>query len=260
MRKSQLLNAAYIFGLLLIMALTAGRTAWAGLVSGCTDLTCTWTISVDGNVEMSGSYISDSETGDISLVTPVSMTGDGFTISLSEMSGNIDPVLGFGLGATNTSGALKTFAFAFSLPLGGLPVPINTTAQLGTTLTAFTVAGGNVFPTLGGNKIIDSQDQALNPFANVDKGVDIGAGLSIAPGLPQNQWTATSIENAAGSISSGGPFDLMSVTVAFGLTDQTGVGFSGFVEQTAVPVPAAVWLFGSGLLGLVAVARRRKAS
>ena len=28
---------------------------------------------------------------------------------------------------------------------------------------------------------------------------------------------------------------------------------------TAVPVPAAVWLFGSGILGLVGVARRRKA-
>ncbi len=27
----------------------------------------------------------------------------------------------------------------------------------------------------------------------------------------------------------------------------------------AVPVPAAVWLFGSGLLGLVGVARRKKA-
>ena len=28
--------------------------------------------------------------------------------------------------------------------------------------------------------------------------------------------------------------------------------------QAVVPVPAAVWLFGSGLLGLVAVSRRRK--
>jgi len=31
-----------------------------------------------------------------------------------------------------------------------------------------------------------------------------------------------------------------------------------FAGSTAVPVPAAVWLFGSGLLGLVGVARRKK--
>jgi hypothetical protein len=31
----------------------------------------------------------------------------------------------------------------------------------------------------------------------------------------------------------------------------------GFVTTAAVPVPAAVWLFGSGLLGLVGVARRK---
>ncbi len=32
------------------------------------------------------------------------------------------------------------------------------------------------------------------------------------------------------------------------------------LELTAVPVPAAVWLFGSGLLGLAGVARRKKAA
>ena len=31
------------------------------------------------------------------------------------------------------------------------------------------------------------------------------------------------------------------------------------LELTIIPVPAAVWLFGSGLLGLIGVARRRKA-
>ena len=33
-----------------------------------------------------------------------------------------------------------------------------------------------------------------------------------------------------------------------------------FTETAVIPVPAAVWLFGSGLLGLVGVARRRKAA
>jgi len=35
---------------------------------------------------------------------------------------------------------------------------------------------------------------------------------------------------------------------------------ANFDFTTAVPVPAAVWLFGSGLLGLVGVARRKKAA
>lgn len=43
-------------------------------------------------------------------------------------------------------------------------------------------------------------------------------------------------------------------------TDITDVVYNNAtVTVSAVPVPAAVWLFGSGLLGLVAVARRRAA-
>lgn len=36
-------------------------------------------------------------------------------------------------------------------------------------------------------------------------------------------------------------------------------GSESFVNTTVVPVPAAVWLFGSGLIGLIGVARRKKA-
>jgi len=48
------------------------------------------------------------------------------------------------------------------------------------------------------------------------------------------------------------------------LEDTYGVGpiiyASGGQPINAVPLPAAVWLFGSGLLGLVGLARRRKAA
>ena len=43
------------------------------------------------------------------------------------------------------------------------------------------------------------------------------------------------------------------------MIDGAFVGFNAnFDFTTPVPVPAAVWLFGSGLMGLVGVARRRK--
>ena len=41
--------------------------------------------------------------------------------------------------------------------------------------------------------------------------------------------------------------------------DKIGVSKVELYGVSAVPIPAAVWLFGSGLLGLVGVARRKKA-
>ena len=42
-----------------------------------------------------------------------------------------------------------------------------------------------------------------------------------------------------------------------GTLSDTPVTWLVYREASVIPVPAAVWLFGSGLLGLVAVARRR---
>jgi len=41
-------------------------------------------------------------------------------------------------------------------------------------------------------------------------------------------------------------------------TSTTSTSFSGSITPVVIPVPAAVWLFGSGLLGLVGIARRKK--
>ena len=47
----------------------------------------------------------------------------------------------------------------------------------------------------------------------------------------------------------------------FGLAGKPSVPSQYGIEisQVVVPVPAAVWLFGSGLLGLIGIARRKKA-
>lgn len=62
-----------------------------------------------------------------------------------------------------------------------------------------------------------------------------------------------SINNWNYPLGSSNSAPLTSFLPALTITDGSGYGLG----PSAVPVPAAVWLLGSGLLGLVAVARRR---
>jgi len=74
-------------------------------------------------------------------------------------------------------------------------------------------------------------------------------------------WAAESqLINAGASVSDAflfSPAILQSAGVAFAFDSLTDTS-SGIALTSAVPVPAAVWLMGSGLLGLIGVARRRK--
>lgn len=74
-------------------------------------------------------------------------------------------------------------------------------------------------------------------FTNL--GICTGAGYGADDGIGGVPMTSSAFSNHNGN------FDIMSVT------------FQSYVTAP-VPVPAAVWLFGSGLLGLVGIARRKK--
>ena len=74
---------------------------------------------------------------------------------------------------------------------------------------------------------------------------------------PVDVWTLLSVSGTAPAGTTGVRFQLQ--------TMDTGAGGGAprwddaSFDAAVIPVPAAVWLFGSGLVGLVGVARRRKA-
>jgi len=72
-----------------------------------------------------------------------------------------------------------------------------------------------------------------------------------------SDWDVTSTGNAAGD-TAGVLVNAATITAGSPAFPGFHPAFTG--DLTKVPVPAAVWLFGSGLVGLVGVARRRRRS
>jgi len=82
------------------------------------------------------------------------------------------------------------------------------------------------------------------------------------PIFPNSDWTTYSTTATTGPDVSGGVTLQLKVDCGANANCVSDVYFDNVsvtADVSAVPVPAAVWLFGSGLLGLVGVARRKKA-
>lgn len=114
--------------------------------------------------------------------------------------------------------AMTGYTFSSFVPLA-LPAP-----QPDNVLGAFDYAAGTFGPAQTAFDFVTLNFTALVATPGTDLLIDIGTG---------GPW----VDELAGTIDA--------------------VTYVGASVTTVVPVPPAVWLFGSGLLGLVGVARRR---
>jgi hypothetical protein len=165
--------------------------------------------------------------GSVTLTMNVAPTVNLADVTL--MYFNLDPVL-------------DPTTLTFTRDSGTGPSAANTTIYTG--IDAFKAGGDGSYDI-----VFDFPPPPGNDAAKFNAGEDLvytitGTGI-----------TASSFNffGAPGPGSAAGPY------LSVARFQSTGPDQSGSDWVGAVPVPAAVWLFGSGLLGLVGVARRRHA-
>ena len=225
-----------------------GPGAGGGIVGGTNDVAMTW----DGN----GYNASSDYTG----------PGSGSNVTASSTS----PFFGY----TWTAHDIQVFtpgSYSFDTTIGGgngesgtLSATVGT-GQLGMhmlfdwagnyNIDVFVVASpGQVFGSGVGTKVVGSACTYYNLNC-------LWSGKGYAGGNPANApnptapWMLTSVDGDGDSVmgigmAAGGPFP--------GFRANFNANLTSTPDVAAVPVPAAVWLFGSGLLGLAGIARRKK--
>ncbi len=140
----------------------------------------------------------------------------------NDVTGELNMVLGLSGGATGT----VTFAGT-----GFLFDANNTLSNISTLSTTFSNPTALLFDTI---IEFDNSIQSCCAGANPAPNSFDGTLMSL--------WGADFPQGVIGGAAGGGP----------------RIGLDLRIEVSAVPVPAAVWLFGSGLLGLAGIARRRQ--
>jgi hypothetical protein len=190
---------------------------------------------VDGGFGFSGfHYAGDGGSG---------VNGDGNPMTGSALAG-IPTATGF-------LGSYDDVSGAFTATLGSDFAPIPT----------FTLSGNMLFDGAGFLAPASTLDITFHTIAgDFTTGMDFAAGQVCCSGAnPPNSFDG-SLLSLWGANST---VDLTSIAVVMNYfpeyvyTDPL-LGMDLRLELTAVPVPAAVWLFGSGLIGLVGFAARRK--
>ena len=130
-----------------------------------------------------------------------------------------------------------------------------TTTELNV-LKGFLAGGGSIF--LMGENVTASSNTGINSALTF-----LGSNINIVNDALDPGWNITTnidTDPFNTDVSSFTFADASEVTGGTSLigTKTDGTTFIAYEEVTAVPVPPALWLFGSGLLGLIGISRRKK--
>ena len=158
------------------------------------------------------------------------------TMTVEDTVGLADVTLMF----FNLDPTMDATALSFAYVSGDGPTPANTDIYLGT--DAYKAGGDGLYDIL-----FDF------PPAPGQQAARFNAGEELVYTITGEGLTADSFNFFATPDGGNGPY------LSVARFQDTGPDQEGSDWVGAVPVPAAVWLFGSGLLGLVGIARRRRA-
>jgi hypothetical protein len=108
-----------------------------------------------------------------------------------------------------------------------------------------------------------NRESVANPTAGLYKSFTTGTSTNLNKGAtPAYSQTGSALADAGAGMWTGTLVSVGNIGSTWGAFNKQQYTELWDIKITAsaVPVPAAVWMFGSGLLGLVGVARRRKSA
>lgn len=173
------------------------------------------------------------------------------TVATFNVNQNVDSILYLGMFQLVDAGLPHSGTGTGTLDSDG-SISLDTTLHLQTTFGTDSITGSTYsIPSMGGSdasahtySCTPGPLDAMNTCASVIANPNYSGGVS-GGGLPDGMGDVFTVVFDGGAAGS-------KTDYSFTLTSWT--------PAAAVPVPAAAWLFGSGLLGLAGAARRRRSA
>jgi len=171
------------------------------------------------------------------------------------LTANADPFIAGNITFTNNTSVDQTFNIVLTLPTALISGPVQETGELGLTIKDADRDGT-------ANLTLSQWHGLINPLTPppiLDMPLLLGTSYFCAtPGCTTTQTPVSRTQLHSEVDHNGNAISSIGTHINFSLSAGDSVSIDTRWNVSPVPVPAAVWLFGSGLLGLLATARRQR--